>query len=197
MRLTLVATFALAITSQAHASVEEQLATCASHTDKLDRLMCYDALAASVSTATSTLSTSQTAKAVTAPAAVAVTSTQTNTAPVTPTAAAAPVEASANTAEQEFGLKNVAEKDEQEFGLKQVADDEEDVRLYAEVSSIKKDPYGSLIVTLANEQTWKQVGTERYKLKSGQTIFIKKGALGSFLLGSDGRNSTMRVKRLK
>ena len=194
MRLTLVATFALAITSQAHASVEEQLATCASHTDKLDRLMCYDALAASVSTATSTLSTSQTAKAVTAPAAVAVTSTQTNTAPVTPTA---PVEASANTAEQEFGLKNVAEKDEQEFGLKQVADDEEDVRLYAEVSSIKKDPYGSLIVTLANEQTWKQVGTERYKLKSGQTIFIKKGALGSFLLGSDGRNSTMRVKRLK
>ncbi|KPZ72311.1 hypothetical protein AN944_01089 [Shewanella sp. P1-14-1] len=194
MRLTLVATFALAITSQAHASVEEQLATCANHTDKLDRLMCYDALAASVSTATSTLSTSQTAKAVTAPAAVAVTSTQTNTAPVTPTA---PVEASANTAEQEFGLKNVAEKDEQEFGLKQVADDEEDVRLYAEVSSIKKDPYGSLIVTLANEQTWKQVGTERYKLKSGQTIFIKKGALGSFLLGSDGRNSTMRVKRLK
>ena len=184
MRLTLVATFALAISSQAHANIEQQLVDCASQTDKLDRLMCYDALAASVKSAvptqlpaTETTVAVASASAVAAPA-VAVPVTAKTSAPTAVTATE-----SINSAEQEFGLKKKSAE-------------EDEVRLYAEVISIKKDPYGALIVNLSNSQTWKQVGTERYKLKVGQTIFIEQGALSSFLLGSDERNSTMRVKRL-
>ncbi|PMG79992.1 hypothetical protein BCU84_04425 [Shewanella sp. 10N.286.51.B7] len=198
MRLTLVATFALAISSQAHASIEQQLANCASHTDKLDRLMCFDALAASVNTAVATQLPAAVPTTSTEATAVATTAVAANT-PTTVAPAVASVSSTqaASTAEQEFGLKkNTAEKDEQTFGLKQVSEEEDDVRLYAEVSSVSKDPYGALIVKLSNDQTWKQVGTSRYKLKAGQTIYIEKGALSSFLLGSDDRNSTMRVKRV-
>ncbi|MDO6641277.1 MULTISPECIES: hypothetical protein [unclassified Shewanella] len=172
MRLTLIATFALAISSQAQASVEQQLASCAAQTDKLDRLMCYDTLAASVNTSL-TSATTETATAVSTPAVV------------TASAVTKAAVATSNnpTAEQEFGLKKKV--------------DEDVTRLYADVVSVKKDPYGSLIITLSNNQTWKQSGTDRYKVKKDQTVFVEKGALGSFLLGSDDRNSTIRVKRLK
>ncbi|MFC1520610.1 hypothetical protein ACFL6Z_12995 [Pseudomonadota bacterium] len=172
MRLTLIATFALAISSQAQASVEQQLASCAAQTDKLDRLMCYDTLAASVNTSL-TSATTETATAVSTPAVVTASA-------VTKAAVAM---SNNPTAEQEFGLKKKV--------------DEDVTRLYADVVSVKKDPYGSLIITLSNNQTWKQSGTDRYKVKKDQTVFVEKGALGSFLLGSDDRNSTIRVKRLK
>ena len=38
---------------------------------------------------------------------------------------------------------------------------------------------------------------ENYQIKAGETVFIEKAALGSFVLGKDSRNSTIRVKRLK
>ncbi|WP_076539322.1 hypothetical protein [Shewanella sp. UCD-KL21] len=174
MRLTLIATFALAISSQAQASVEQQLASCAAQTDKLDRLMCYDALAASVNTSIISATTETAPATVAAPAAI--------TTSALTTTASAPA-AQLTNAEQEFGLKKKV--------------DEDVTRLYADVVSVKKDPYGALIITLSNNQTWKQSGTDRYKVKKDQTVFVEKGALGSFLLGSDDRNSTIRVKRLK
>ncbi|MCL1068866.1 type VI secretion protein [Shewanella olleyana] len=186
MRLTLVATFALALSTQAHASVEQQLADCASQTDKLDRLMCYDALAAKV--------TSSTSVPAQLPASAKTATAESNSSVVTTTAATvAAVESAAVTAPTSPQAMSTAE---QEFGLKQKSAEEEQMRLYAEVTSVEKDPYGALIVKLSNSQTWKQVGTDRYKLKVGQTIYIKKGALSSFILGSDERNSTIRVKRL-
>ncbi|GIU52003.1 hypothetical protein [Shewanella sp. KT0246] len=187
MRLTLVATFALAISSQAHANIEQQLANCASHTDKLDRLMCYDALAASVKSPVPTQLPAASAASASAPAVVAPVAATTA---VTTTTNAAAAAAATTTSPQ------TASSVEQEFGLKKVSAEEDELRLYAEVSSVKKDPYGSLIVTLSNNQTWKQVGTERYKLKVGYKVYIEKGALSSYLLGTDDRNSTMRVKRL-
>ncbi|WP_299571843.1 hypothetical protein [uncultured Shewanella sp.] len=183
MRLTLVATFALAISSQAHANIEQQLANCASHTDKLDRLMCYDALAASVKSPVPTQLPAASAVSASAPAVVA------------PVAATTAVTTTTNAAATTTSPQT-ASSVEQEFGLKKVSAEEDELRLYAEVSSVKKDPYGSLIVTLSNNQTWKQVGTERYKLKVGYKVYIEKGALSSYLLGTDDRNSTMRVKRL-
>ncbi|WP_144211381.1 hypothetical protein [Shewanella donghaensis] len=172
MRLSLIATltFSLAISVQAHASVEQQLASCAAQTDKLDRLMCYDALAESVSTITTP---------VTLPATVASTSATEAVAPQTMSKTEV-----TSSAEDNFGLKKKTQKEA------------ENVKLYAEILSIKKDPYGAITVKLSNNQTWKQIDTSRYNLKPGQTIFIEKAALGSFLLGANERNSTMRVKRL-
>ncbi len=184
MRLTLVATFALALTTQAHASVEQQLADCASHTDKLDRLMCYDALAAKVNTAAPTQlpaavpTTSTEAKTSTEATAVATTAVAASTSvSETPAVASVSSPQTSSTAEQEFGLKNTAKKDEETFGLKQVSEDEDDVRLYAEVSSITKDPYGALIVKLSNDQTWKQISTSRYKLKVPKPSDLAMGRL--------------------
>ncbi len=44
--------------------------------------------------------------------------------------------------------------------------------------------------------SWKQNDTRRFKLKAGETVYIEQGALGSVLLGTEARNSTIRVKRL-
>ncbi|MCC4834363.1 hypothetical protein LMH66_17085 [Shewanella sp. 10N.7] len=184
MRLTLVATFALAISSQAHASIEQQLANCASHTDKLDRLMCFDALAASVNTAVPTQ----------LPAAVSTTSTEATA--VATTAVAANTPTTVAPAVASVASTQAASTAEQEFGLKKKKEEVKVDRLYLEIEKIKKDPYGSLIITFTNGQTWKQTETVRYKVKVGQTVYIEKGALSSFILGSDERNSTTRVKRV-
>ena len=70
-------------------------------------------------------------------------------------------------------------------------------RVELTISKIKKHPYGNLIITFENGQVWKQSSSERYRLKVGNKVFIKKGALGSFILGIAGRNTTIRVKRTK
>ncbi|MBE8167283.1 MAG: hypothetical protein HAW66_02785 [Shewanella sp.] len=70
-------------------------------------------------------------------------------------------------------------------------------RVELTVTKIKKHPYGNLIITFENGQVWKQSSTERYRLKVGNKVFIKKGALGSFILGIADRNTTIRVKRTK
>lgn len=176
--MVLAGSYAVVTIAHAAPSVEQQLTQCASIQDKLDRLICFDQLAQDVATNKATVVTTPT-QASTAPVA---TSTPAVAAPVV----AAPVATSAPKAEaiEEFGLKKKAEEDKVD-------------KLYFEVASTDKDPYGALIVTLTNGQVWKQTELERYKVKKGQRIYIEAGALGSFLLGTDDRNSTTRVKRLR
>jgi hypothetical protein len=166
MRLTWAAATLVLLSAPAFASTDTQLAKCAAVSDKLDRLICYDNLAATSS------SVSASASIAVAPAAVATNQNET------------------------FGLKKAAVKKE-DFGLIKKADVEEIEQLYFTVAELDKDAYGSLTITLNNGQVWKQSGSQRFKLKTGQKIFIERAALGSFLLGSDDRNSTIRVKRLK
>ncbi|MCE9685949.1 hypothetical protein LZP73_06910 [Shewanella sp. AS16] len=166
MRLTWIAAAVIGFSSQAYAGLEQDLALCAAQGDKLDRLICYDKLAAGVAKPGRQ-----------APRGVAV--------QAMPPASAAPVAtAVTTTAEAEFGIHR-----------KPVELDVD--KLYLEITSVKKDLYGNLTLNFTNGQVWKQVETRHYKLKAGDTVFIEKGALGSFLLGSDDRNATIRVKRLK
>ena len=65
------------------------------------------------------------------------------------------------------------------------------------VKSVKKNPHGLLTITFDNGQVWKQNDTNRFKVKAGESVYIKKGALSSFLLGKDDTNATIRVKRLE
>jgi hypothetical protein len=164
MRLTWAAATLVLLSAPAFASTETQLAGCAAVSDKLDRLICYDNLAANVTS-------------------------------VSASTAAAPVAVATNKNET-FGLKKATVKKE-DFGLIKKADVEEIEKLYFTVAELDKDAYGSLTITLNNAQVWKQSGSQRFKLKTGQKIFIERAALGSFLLGSDDRNATIRVKRLK
>ena len=169
MRLIWTAATLVLLSAPAFASIETQLANCAAVSDKLARLICYDDLASSTSASSS----------VSASASMAV----------------APAVAATNNNET-FGLKKTAVKKE-DFGLIKKTEIEEIEKLYFTVAEFDKDAYGSLTITLNNDQVWKQSGSQRFKLKTGQKIFIERGALGSFLLGSDDRNSTIRVKRLK
>lgn len=170
MRLTWAAATIVLLSAPAFSSTETLLANCAAVSDKLDRLICYDNLAANATSASSSLSSSA-------------------------SIAAVPAVAATNKNET-FGLKKTEVKKE-DFGLIKKADVEEIEKLYFTVAELDKDAYGSLTITLNNAQVWKQSGSQRFKLKTGQKIFIERAALGSFLLGSDDRNATIRVKRLK
>ncbi|MCL1142139.1 hypothetical protein [Shewanella gaetbuli] len=187
MRLTWIAAAIIAVTGTAHANsgLEQQLSLCAVKTDKLDRLMCFDDLAAKVAHANK----NNTAVPVTLPAVVAKTPAATKVPPA-PASATAPANV---VTEQVAPVANTAAA----FGLTQKTAVDEIDKLYFEVAKVNKDPYGALVITLTNGQVWKQNETKRFKLSKGQTIFIEKGAFSSFLLGSDDRNSTTRVKRIK
>jgi mannose-6-phosphate isomerase class I len=170
MRFSLLTAALFLITTHAHAGIEQQLAGCAAKTDKLDRLLCYDKLAQSVGQVAPQAANQEAAQTV-----VSVTSGMSQTqAMETPS----------------------QERVEDAFGMKQKPVDAIE-RLDLEVAAVKKDAYGVQIISFSNGQVWKQIETRRFKLEPGQRVYIEAGALGSFLLGSEDRNSTVRVKRLK
>ena len=70
-------------------------------------------------------------------------------------------------------------------------------KIQLQIKSIAKDPRGVLKISFTNGQVWKQIDSTKLKLKDDQIVYIEKAALGSFILGIDGRNTTIRVKRLK
>ncbi|MBO2676729.1 hypothetical protein I6M53_19060 [Shewanella algae] len=162
MRLTWIAASTAALLCfQAQAGIEQQLAQCASLTDKLDRLICYDELAAKVTHAEA--------------AVVAA-------APVAKNVQADPV--------ADFGADNLE-------STIQASKKNEVAKIFLTISEVGKDPYGALKISFSNGQVWKQTDSRNFRLESGQKVYIEKAALGSFLLGTEGRNSTIRVKRLQ
>ncbi|GIU41110.1 hypothetical protein TUM4438_04110 [Shewanella sairae] len=86
---------------------------------------------------------------------------------------------------------------EDNFGKVKKAEEDEVSKIYLEVNKVTKDPYGALKITFNNGQVWKQTDSRSYRIKAEQKVFIEKAALGSFMLGTDDRNTTIRVKRLK
>lgn len=84
------------------------------------------------------------------------------------------------------------------FGMehKQKASAEELDKILITVSKVDKDPYDKLILTLGNGQQWKQIDSQRYYLPDGQ-LYIERGVLGSFFLGSEDSKRRMRVTRIK
>jgi hypothetical protein len=163
MRKLWITTAAILISANANAGIDQELSACVSITDKLDRLICFDALAQTVKV-----------KGSTTLAAAGTTTVAAQSAAVTQSS-------------------NV----EDEFGNLKKADADKVDKIYLNIASVTKDPYGGLKISFTNGQIWKQTDARRYKLKADQTVFIQKAALGSFILGVDDRNSTIRVKRLK
>lgn len=185
MRISWITAAAILVSTQASAGLEQSLAECSAKADKLDRLICYDSLAASVKSAPKA-SSAQPASSVAATTAVTATSVaavaETQVTPATPTTLPANIE-------DEFGRASI-KKDKEEV-------EKEIDRIYLEIASVSKDAYGALKISFINGQQWKQTDSRRFKVKAGETVFIEKAALGSFILGTDGRNSTIRIKRLK
>lgn len=65
------------------------------------------------------------------------------------------------------------------------------------VASVRNKPTGEFVVTLANGQVWSQLQADtRAKVSAGDTVTIRKAALGSHLLVTSGKIAT-RVRRIK
>ncbi|MBB1440448.1 hypothetical protein H5202_17555 [Shewanella sp. SG41-4] len=182
MRLSLIAAGIILMSANAYANTNlgQQLSICAAKTDKTVRLTCYDELAANAKPSAQIITTAKTTE---------IALLETPKPPVTPSVVApvavAPVVASSQVLSvDDFGLQKKVIEDEVE-------------KIYSEVISVKKDALGAFVITLSNGQVWKQSNSKYYKIKKGQRIFIETGALNSFLLGSDERNATTRVRRLK
>lgn len=173
MRLTLITAAIMLVSVQANASIEQQLSQCAATADKLDRLICYDKLAESVKA--DTISTQ------TIPTTVATVAVPTTAAAIVAIAPQAPAAKIAD----DFGME-----------AKRVQENTVD-KIYLEIQSIAEDAYGDIKVTFTNGQVWKQTDGRKYNVKQGETVYIEKAALGSFLMGTDDRNAKVRVKRLK
>jgi translation initiation factor IF-1 len=156
----------------------DALLTCANESDDAQRLRCFDAVVANLR------------KAPAAPAATAAAPSPAaapSRAAATPApAAASPPPASAPTAEQRFGARGEISPDRHE----------EIDELTGTVTEVATKPHGELIVTLDNGQVWaeKQSGS-KVKLKSGDTVKIERGAMGSYTLIANGRSS--KVSRIR
>ena len=144
---------------------EQALQACSFIENDFNRLLCYDNTIAGKSLTQPVQS--QLSK-----------SAQTNVKAETP-AATAPVATKA----KEFGLEH-----------KEIAENGEE-SITSMISSVKKAPYGELIITLENNQQWRQIGSDSLRLDEGDTVIISRGVFNSFLLKKADQNRSIRVKR--
>ncbi len=84
-------------------------------------------------------------------------------------------------AESEFGVENKKQHELSE--------------IVATIVSTKKDPYGYYILYLDNQQTWK-LSDKGMRLSKGDSVVVKRGALGSFFLSKEGNSRKSRAKRI-
>ena len=140
---------------------------CADEKSDAKRLACYDAVAGA-----------QPAPAVAAPSAAA------------PSAHPAPA-----TPEQSFGYRGEVAREELD---RQAAAKEPTIEeLTAHVTAISFQPYGQFVITLDNDQVWAQKQTDtKVKPRVGESVTIKAGTFGSFILVTPSGRST-RVARVR
>jgi hypothetical protein len=107
-----------------------------------------------------------------------------------PPAAAA---ATATAPDPDFGLTEAAKRArEPEEARNQLPES-----ISGTVAKVGRQPAGELVVTLENGQVWTQVQVDaRARVAVGDTVTIKKAALGSHLLVTAHRYAT-RVRRVK
>jgi hypothetical protein len=169
-----VALLTITGTAQANEVNLQALQACTFVENDFNRLLCYDNVMAGKS-----LSKPATKQQIEQPVA--------NSAAA---ASPAPVAAAGATTEQIVRTKN------EDFGLehKEVAKVNDD-QISASVKSVKKAPYGELIIELDNGQQWRQVGSDSLRLKKQDVVVIERGVFNSFLLKIEGQNRSIRVKR--
>ena len=105
-----------------------------------------------------------------------------------PTVAAPPL-----SQEEKFGLRGELKQEK----AQKVPELQELEQLQAQVTKVSTKPHGELVVTLENGQVWTEIQTNSgARVKAGDRVAIKAGALGSFLLVAPNGRST-RVTRVR
>jgi len=69
-------------------------------------------------------------------------------------------------------------------------------QLTATVTSVTKNAYKKLTITLDNGQVWRQLDNDPLPLRKGETVVIRSAKLGSFLLRKESGSGSIRVNRL-
>jgi hypothetical protein len=155
---------------QAAIPAEQAIELCRAEQNALRRLNCYDAISADTTVA---------AAAPVARAAQSAAPQQPTVSQPQPAAQPAPTV----TAESSFGL-------EHKKSSEQTTD-----KIYVTVKTVSENQQRELVVEFTNGQIWRQRGNDYYQIKAGEKHYIKRGVLGSFFLGNDDNNRTIRVKR--
>ena len=146
---------------------------CAKLADDAARLSCYDAIFRTP------------AGAPVSPAAAATAATA--------AVASAPAPARPVDPEAEFGLTPAQQRKLQPENAPPLPPE----TLTAKVAAVGRKPMGELVVTLENKQVWVQIDVDnKARVKAGDTVTIKRGTLGSYLLVSPNGVAT-RVRRSK
>lgn len=168
--------------------LKTQLQSCQQISDEEQRLSCFDQIVSRLDAMPVVVReiSNDTTKAAELPeVAAAAPVAATAMAPAAP--AAQPVSApapAAQSAATEFGLT----KPEPVAELKEMT---------AIVKTAKLNKRKKLLITLENGQEWQQIDQDYLNIKSGDTCIIKRGTMGSFLLGVSGYNRTIRVRRVE
>ncbi len=70
-------------------------------------------------------------------------------------------------------------------------------KLEARVTRLQWSSSGKFVVKLDNGQVWRQIDTGDLRLSEGDTVVIRKAALGSFMMQKSGSKRSNRVKRVR
>lgn len=162
------------------AGAAEGPAACAGIGDDAGRLACYDSFfrpsAGQVPLPRSTQ------VPVAAPAAVAAAPTASAAAAATPTPP--PVE--------EFGL-TTGQREERRTATPKELD-----RIESRLVSVKQQPRDRFLLSLENGQVWLQTEpSPRQRFIAGETVTIRRAALGSYLASGPTSGGTIRVRRVE
>ena len=64
------------------------------------------------------------------------------------------------------------------------------------VISVTRDARGRFVLLLDSQQRWRQIGAERFKIKAGDEIVIRRAALSSFALQRRSGGRKVKVRRI-
>jgi len=73
---------------------------------------------------------------------------------------------------------------------------QEAAKITAKVVAVSRRPQGGIVLTLDNEQVWAEQDPGGYfPLKVGDSVTLKPGLLGGYLLTASSGHGSIRVKR--
>ena len=99
------------------------------------------------------------------------------------------------TPEQGFGYRGEVAREE--LDRQEAAKSPAIEELTAQITAVSFQPYGQFVVTLDNDQVWTQKQTDtKVKPRIGESVTIKAGTFGSFILVTQSGRST-RVSRVR
>lgn len=177
----------LLLTPAAFASnvdLKTQLQSCQQISDEEQRLSCFDQIITQLDNLPTAPVAAQSSDKIITSMPTRVTETTTVQSVVATSAVSKTTVATSRNINDEFGLKKPDPVDQLQ-------------EIVSNVKSIMLDKRKKLRITLENGQQWQQIDQGYIKIKTGDRCTVKRGAIGSFLLGVEGITKTIRVRRVE